>query len=468
MTIDVLPDDVLVEIFFYVNITGDWDIRNPWHALVDVCRRWRYVVYSSPRRLDLRFEYRGYGPMSEVPDAWQALPVILTSSSDGHPNSRQRWDNRVAALESEHYNRICEIEIFGMTKLRWKRFVAAMQKPFLELTELKITVYGVVPVLPDSFLGGSAPRLQALFLGSIPFPSIPKLLLSAHDLVRLTLWDIPDSGYFSPDAMATALSVMTRLESLDLRFRSLLSRPDPASRPPPPPTRPVLPVLTKLVFQGVCEYSEDLLARIGAPLLYDLHIVFFMDFIMDFNFDARQLHRLICHAEEFKACDYATVVISNVSIRLSLYPKTSVVDDYILFELEIECNQLGPQLSSLSQTCNSSFPFTPTLEELEIREDDDLPPSDWKENAENAQWVELLTPFTALKNLYLTDQIARQVCGALQELPEEMATEVLPALRNLFVDRLGSLEQIQEAIRPFVATRQLSGHPVAIEHWRKE
>src|SRR5712672_4452144 len=461
MTIDVLPDDVLVEIFFYVNITGDWDIRNPWHALVDVCRRWRYVVYSSPRRLDLRFEYRGYGPMSEVPDAWQALPVILTSSSDGHPNSRQRWDNRVAALESEHYNRICEIEIFGMTKLRWKRFVAAMQKPFLALTELKITVYGVVPVLPDSFLGGSAPRLQALFLGSIPFPSIPKLLLSAHGLVRLTLWDIPDSGYFSPDAMATALTVMTRLESLHLQFRSPRSRPDPASRPLLPPTRSVLPALTKLTFEGVHEYLEDLLARIDTPLLYKLFIMSFMDL----DFDVSQLHRLIGHAEEFKAYNHAKVVIFDCSIDLSLHPKTGSLDYSRRLELRIKCRELDWQLSSLAQFCSPSFPLISTLEELEIRESK-LPSSHWKDDMEDTQWLELLNSFNALKNLYLTCGVAQRVCGALQEVSGERATEVLPALRNIFVDGFRSLEHIQEAIRPFAAARQLSGHPVAIDHWR--
>ena len=155
----------------------------------------------------------------------------------------------VAALESEHSNRICEIYIDDMTNSRWERFAAAMQKPFPELTHLEVWTPDVVPVLPDSFLGGSAPRLRTLKLRRIPFPSIPKLLLSANGLVKLYLWDIPDSGYFSPDAMATALTVMTRLESLHLRFRSPRSRPDPESRPLPPPTRFVLPALTKLSIQ---------------------------------------------------------------------------------------------------------------------------------------------------------------------------------------------------------------------------
>src|SRR5712671_654737 len=196
MTIDVLPDDVLVEIFFYVNIR-DWDMQNPWHALVNVCRRWRYVVSSSPRRLDLRLEYRGHRPMSEVLGAWPVLPVMLRTgrSELRHPKFDLWWDNRVATLESDHYHRICEIYFPHLPSWLGKRVVAAMQKPFPELTHLEVSVYGLgeVPVFPDSFLGGSAPRLRQLSLQSIPFPSIPKLLLSADGLVKLILDDIPDS-----------------------------------------------------------------------------------------------------------------------------------------------------------------------------------------------------------------------------------------------------------------------------------
>jgi len=83
---------------------------------------------------------------------------------------------------------------------------------------------------------------------------------------------------------------------------------------------------------------------------------------------------------------------------------------------------------------------------------------------ENAQWLELLDPFSALKNLHLTSGVAQQFCGALQVLSGEKATEVLPALRNIFV-RGSSLEPVQEAMKPFVAARQFSGHPVVVDHW---
>ena len=90
MRIDVLPDDVLVEIFFYVNNgDGQWDwdsVANPWHALVHVCRRWRCLVFGSPRRLNLRLEYEGRRPISEVLDAWPVLPILLLSRAEILPS----------------------------------------------------------------------------------------------------------------------------------------------------------------------------------------------------------------------------------------------------------------------------------------------------------------------------------------------------------------------------------------------
>ncbi|KAH9955494.1 hypothetical protein BC827DRAFT_873243 [Russula dissimulans] len=254
---------------------------------------------------------------------------------------------------------------------------------------------------------------------------------------------------------------MTRLEILRLTFLSPRSRPDQESRSLPPPTRFILPALTKLMFKGVYEYLEDLLARIEATLLDDLHVEFFMDL----EFDVPQLHRLIDHAEEFKTFDRADVSISNYSIQLYFYSKTGSVDRRSQLELQIKCRELDYQLSSLAQVCSSSFSLISALEELEIREGRWLSSSHWKDDMENAQWLELLDPFTALKNLYLTSGVAQRFCGALQELSGERATEVLPALRNLFV-QVSSLEPVQEAMKPFVAARQLSGYPVAVDHWK--
>jgi hypothetical protein len=82
--------------------------------------------------------------------------------------------------------------------------------------------------------------------------------------------------------------------------------------------------------------------------------------------------------------------------------------------------------------------------------------------------LELLLPFTAVKNLYLGEHFAPGIAAALQDLVGARIAEVLPSLQHIFVDKLGPSGHFQENIREFVAARRLSSHPVAISIWNKE
>src|SRR5712671_3512136 len=460
MTIHVLPDDALVEIFsFYVNAQTS---ESDWRRLVHVCRRWRYVVFSSPHRLNLRLAYKGMRPLRTTLDTWPPLPlVILRQYKAGvdhkHYLLNRLWSSNIAAaLESGHDNRISKIHLYSIPSSHWGKIAATMQKPFPELTSLTISALstGASPVLviPDLFLGGSAPRLRSLQLRNCSFPGIQKLLLSASDLVTLHLCDIPDSGYISPQAMVTALSMMTRLEYLLLDSCSPRFLPDPASRPQPPLVRLVLPALTKLEFQGVHEYLEDLVAQIDAPLLGNFKVTFFMDL----NFEVRQLPRFISHAEKFKKLGYATIFPSKKWIAFFI----SVPGDYgDSSHLSIKCKRLDLQLSSLAQVFTSFSPLLSVLERLEIQEGvphwQDLRPR-WEDDIGSTQWRRLLDPFTAVKSLYISDGAVFCVCDALNEFPA-----VLPALQSLTLWRPPPGDA-RKTVGTFVATRHRSGHPVSV------
>ncbi|KAH9959064.1 hypothetical protein BC827DRAFT_526186 [Russula dissimulans] len=121
------------------------------------------------------------------------------------------------------------------------------------------------------------------------------------------------------------------------------------------------------------------------------------------------------------------------AIQLSLYPKTEAVDRFRRLVLEIKCRELDYKLSSLAHVCSLSFPIISALEELQIREGGSLSSSHRKDDMENAQWLELLDPFTGLKNLNFTDGIAQRFFGALQELSGERITEVLIPIHHVFV-----------------------------------
>jgi hypothetical protein len=188
--------------------------------LVHVCRRWRCLVFGSPRRLSLQLCYCTHSRCArKTLDVWPALPLLI----HGRINDE---DNVISGLE----HRISQIDI---TVCKSQNPYRAMQVSFPELEGLYLSTRGFsVPVLPDSFLGGSAPRLRYFSLRRIPFPGLPKLLLSTTHLVNLHLREIPHSGYISPEAMATCLSMLTSLETLQFEFKPPKSHPDLKIRSP--------------------------------------------------------------------------------------------------------------------------------------------------------------------------------------------------------------------------------------------
>ena len=390
-------------------------------------------------------------------DIWPALPLIIDATWF-YP--RRPVDNIVPALK--YTDRVCHIAIALLSPETLDRdlFLAAMQQPFPELARLELWwgegLHETV-VVPESFLGGFAPRLEFLELEGIPFPGLPKLLLSATHLVTLHLTNIPHSGYFSPDAMIVAFSILTRLESLLLYFTSPESSPDLETRRLPPSTRSVLPVLTSFEFKGVTEYLEDLLTDIDAPQLNKMGIRFFNDSV----FDTPQLIRFISRTPMSTALETAHIAVSADVAGISFRPQ---VHGHVELGVSILCEGLVWQLSSLEQVCTSCLPFLPTLGDLYINEVASSEP-DWKDNIGNRPWLELLRPFTAMKNLYLSEKIALRIGPALQEHVEGRTTEVFPTLENVFLEGLGPSGQVQEGIGHFVATQQVVGHRIAISGW---
>jgi hypothetical protein len=393
----------------------------------------------------------GRRPVREKLNGWLPLPIVLYGWKHGMPGVT----DIVAAFE--HNDRVCQVLLWDISSSLLERVLVLMQQPFPALPSLRLSSDdNEAPALSDSFLDGSAPRLQHLQLNCIPFPGLPKLLLSATGLVTLRLRHIPHSGYFSPEVMVIVLSASTRLEEFELTFQSPRSRPDRERRRPPPPTRSVFRALTHFEFHGASEYLEDLVARIDAPLLDLLDITFFHQVI----FHTPQLAQFISRTPQLKTCDEA---------RVSFYSRTAVVTLSSpqlyrrILEFKISCSQSDWRLSSMAQICSSSLSLISSLERLYVSEKEFLR-SCWQDDIENVQWLELLGPFTTVKTLYLSREFAPRIAPALQELVGGRATEVLPALRSLILEQFHSSRPVQEAIEKFFAARQLSGHPIAISH----
>jgi hypothetical protein len=447
----MLPDVALLEMFdFYVDNAPMY----AWQTLVHVCRKWRIIVLGSPLRLNLQLQCLESTPVRETLDVWPRLPIVVM----GTINEECGVDNIVAVLE--HNDRIIEFSLWNVSSSQLETVFAAMQQPFPELTHLQLQPGDeIAAVVPASFLGGSVPRLQTLFLDRIPFLGLPKLLSSATHLVVLNLWRIPHSGYIPPEAMVTCLSVLTRLERLDIRFKSPQSRPD--RRLLRLPTRIVLPALTELWFNGVSEYLEDLVVRIDAPLLDKLAITFFHQLL----FDTPRLGQFISRTPNFKTYDEARVQFSDWDVHFTLPQK---INRDRKLDIHILGNHPDWQLSSVAQVISSSFPqaLIFAVERLYIFDfGHSFSRPHWQDDVESGQWLELLHPFTAVKDFYLSQELPPLIAPTLQALVGERATEVLPALQTLFFKETLPSGPIQEIIGKFVTERELSSHPITLSHW---
>ena len=226
--------------------------------------------------------------------------------------------------------------------------------------------------------------------------------------------------------MVDCLSTLSRLELLWLLFESSWSRPDQESRhDPPPQTRFVFPSLAHFEFKGASDYLEDFVARINAPLLDHLDIGFFHQHI----FDTPQLAQFVSRTPRLETDDEARVAFSKAGVEITFRPTVGIG-----LRLEISCQQQNWQLSSLAQVCSASVPraFITAVEHLYICENVHLRPR-WEDDIENTQWFELLHPFTALKNLYLSRGVVPRMVPALQL--GVIATDVLPALQNVCLEQ---------------------------------
>jgi hypothetical protein len=131
--------------------------------------------------------------------------------------------------------------------------------------------------------------------------------------------------------------------------------------------------------------------------------------------------------------------------------------------LDLSYSTSDLNLSSLARLYCSALPPLSTFEHLCICNDQQY----WKDGLENDQVLEFFRPFTSVKDLVLSSKMARLVAPAIGRLTADSATEVFPALQNIFVEELQSLGPVQEAIGRFAAVRQLSDHPVAVHHREK-
>ena len=469
MTIDMLPDDILLEIFDHHRLAAmEYSLFGPWewHRLAHVCRRWRSVIFTSPRRLNLRLVYTYKKPVRKTLDCWPALPISIWYPRLvlNHPLYPPDEVNVISALE--HSDRICDINL-TLTRPLLDKLTPLMQDPFPALEYLQLGFRDMMGslVLPSGFLGGSTPQLRHIDLDGTPFPTLPRLLLSAANLAYLRLYEIPSTGYFSPDALVAGLDAKPKLEFLEIHFlhpTSPLGQESPRASPRPP-TRAALPALTEFQFRGDNAYIEDLISRIDAPNLEQFGIALFHQP----TFDLLRLAEFIGRTEKLKSPPFRTSVwFWERGFSITHYFGHPPSGDS--FRLEISCHGLARQVTLLGGICRQLSLLVNGVERLDLEADRvltdagadaDLDPDEVAE-----QWLGLFAPFSSVRRLELIGTPVPSMASTLERsAAAEGGPEVLPSMESLHLR--GPV--MSPPIESFVAARQRSGQVVSV-HFTNE
>ncbi|KAN0134719.1 hypothetical protein V8E53_007504 [Lactarius tabidus] len=434
--IDILSDDVLLDIF---------DIcAEEWDMLVHVCRRWRQLVFASPRRLQIQLHCKPGTPVRTHLSYWPAFPVIVQYSFNSLAPSDV--DNVIAALQ--HSNRVCELDL-TVKNPQLAKLVTVMQQSYPALEYLALSFGRDAPVLPDGFLGGSVPCLRVLDFEAVPFPALPALISSASDLGELRLYDIPKSGYISPEAMVAGLASLTSLWFLRIAFKSKNSCPDQNSVPPV--TRVVLPALSSFEFQGASDYLEDLVTRIDCPKLRWIKIWYLC---RRTSFRAAHLLQLIDRSENHwvRQCRWFDVhFFPEGDICLDFAYLRDLVPTCITFQgsnwgdshLVQMFRQFSPKLSTVRHLSIAYGRLSAGMGQIE--------------------WGQLLHLFTAAQTLHVCrDGVCHDpptVEGVTTDMVIGADPEILPALGLLFLEHQRQVPCLA-FFENLVAARQLSSCPV--------
>ena len=304
------------------------------------------------------------------------------------------------------------------------------------------------PVLTGGFLKGSAPCLQEIYIEGVPFPALPTLLLSTHDLVTLKLYNIPPTGHISSEAMVVGLATLPKLEIFTVHFRLATPRPNHI-RTVPPVTRMVLPSLTHFRFKAASEYLEDLVAHIDSPQLYNIDIEYLNQLV---DFQVGQLSKFIGRSLGLKLTWFRQADVTFRADRVNLaFTRGSQIDwdsGPADVRTNIYCDDIDWQLLHMAQVLSHMSAMLPFVIHVNLDSACGYPQS---KVVDHVDLQHLLRQYSTVKTLHVYEELTKHVALALEDITEEMVAELLPSL-----DLICLKDEPASSIKNFIAVRQLS------------
>ena len=197
--------------------------------------------------------------------------------------------------------------------------------------------------------------------------------------------------------------------------------PEPTSLPSLP--RAVLPALTYFSFKGNTSYSEDLISRIDAPILWTFLITPQVFTLLHIP----QLLQFVNRVEEFKSPTRAVLEFNDLGVEFKLKTLDS-------FKLGIRFNYLREGAGPMKFVCHELSPLFSCVDSLDLCGETpsrNLEEPVWWCCILPMQWLDFFHPFIPTQTLCVSCKLFLYVVYALQDLTDEEATEMLPKLRTL-------------------------------------
>ena len=445
VTIEMLSDDILLNVFrHYLDATPGF-----WPTLLSVCQRWEQVVSSSPRGLNLRL-YCTYGtPVFKALDCWSTIRLPIVLQYGGLPNvdppAPKEYDNIVTALKQS--GRVISISLTVTGALLEK--LSAISEPFSELEELVLLSGNNVPLtLPSTFRWG--PRLRTLHSTGIALPSFPHLLSHSQDLTYLRLRDIPNAGYFPPEAFANALSGMTQLRKLSLHFLSLPHQ-HYLSLPPLTGERVSLPSLACFEYRGTRKYLDSSVVRIDASRLGNIDITFFGQTTMA----SSELGRFIERIEMYSSLSQAEIQTSERDISL-YFPRSGAPP-----QPGLRVSYEG-RVAAITQICDQFSPFLSRIKDIGLSS---AQSSIGRDDTDREQWSRLIAALGGAIDFRVSGVHLTDILCALHPAHGVQTTDTitLPSLSNLRLEQqVTTYGPSWDAVQSFITSRWLSGRPIVL------
>ncbi|KAF8490534.1 hypothetical protein F5888DRAFT_1100614 [Russula emetica] len=468
--IHTLDNDSLLNIFFLcrpalsdeneedaVEILGGrgWNDERWWYRLVQVCRRWRYLVLESASLLGLSLLCTYGTPVADMLAHSPPLPFDLDYRN--LHDYITAGDELGIILALEHRDRVRRIRIMQPVHIL-QRLIKALHGEFPNLKYLFIerhtfympsTESNVIVDIPETF---RAPRLRYLMVMGFHISIGSPIFTTMGNLVTLSLnFDIP-WVYLHPNPLLRQLSVMSPSlpETSGITYNTYLHSDERRAV-----MRRVTPYLRRFGFQGADSYLEALLPRVTIRLLKRLQL-YFLDQLKTYLILPRRL--VISNAETVWLKTVRVTFLKDY-LRVDAYSHDREFNTYRV-SMSQGGRHLDWQLASVTKFFRTLGTVFSPVESLILRYDEHLIPSEWINEADPTQWRELFRTFDNLKALYMDYGLVRQLSRFLQPDEGESPTDLLLELRELWYSTTDDSDDA--FFTEFVYARQNAGRPVAV------